>query len=379
MKSAQKAALSLDNWDLAPESGEISCIRQIASEDAAEPGQPSRLRTGTPSAAHGLFSLRDFTVLAERSRNRCAPWIERMSGQIASRAGLLRTDNLARFKAFNSLVAYVYPRASMDAAVACSLWCNWLFFFDDALDEDRGACSDPARVRGQMEHYLSLLEGGSSAGLTGPLEVLTLEFRKRALELSGPAWLARFCANVRDYLFRGVLPAVENYRSSRTPSLAEYVEQRDHDGAVLTALDLIEVAEGIELPGAALSSPDMALARLSCVRTIGFFNDIVSYPKEVIRHKNPNNLVHVLMTEHGISVREALHEALSITNEAARTITRAEASIRSRLPGGPHPIKDYLNAMRAWQRGNIDYSLEGERYASCWSPVTELLRPGARH
>ena len=85
------------------------------------------------------------------------------------------------------------------------------------------------------------------------------------------------------------------------------------------------------------------------------------------------------MHEHDISLEDALHEALHMTNEAANDLASAERDIVGRLPRGPHPVKAYLTAMKAWQRGNIDYSLEGERYASRWSPMIELLRPGARY
>jgi hypothetical protein len=370
-------ALVMEDSESAPESGEFRRDGQSTSDDAVESGRISHVRLSAPASVHGLFRREDFVMLGDGARNRYAPWIERLSARISSRVGLLHEGNQARFDAFNSIVAYVYPRASVGAGVACSLWCNWLFFFDDVLDEDFGACSNPERVRAQMEHHLALLSGAAAVGTPEPLERLTLEFRARALELAGVAWLSRFCATVRDYLFCGVLPAAENWRLARTPSFAEYVTQREHDSAVLTTLDLIEIANGIELSEADLAHPDVALARSACARTIGFFNDIVSYPKEVIRHQNPNNLVHVLMQERGMSNHEALLCAIDLTNEAADDLARAESRVLARLPAGPHPLKTYFSAMSAWQRGNIDYSLEGERYASRWSPVAELLRPDA--
>jgi len=317
----------------------------------------------------------DFVVLAEPERNRGALAIQQQAADIATRVGLLLPENQERFDAFNSLVEYVYPHASVERGVACSLWCNWLFFFDDAHDEDPGACDDTVRVREQMEHHLGLLLGVVIVPTPNPLERLTLEFRAHALRLAGRAWLSRFCDLVDSYLFHGVLPAVENWRANRAPPLAEYVEQREHDSAVMTAIDLIEIAHGISIPDDVRNSPEMVRARRACARTIACFNDIVSYPKEVIRHHNPNNLVHVLANERGISIHEALFQATDIVNDAARDLLRIEQEVTSRLPDGPHPVRTYLSAMRTWQRGNIDSSLEGERYASRWSPLVELLRP----
>lgn len=350
--------------------------------EGGESGLPSgvRMRGSHSAPGAGAILTRDaFLVLAEQARNWHAPTIERHAAEVASRVGLLHPENHAKFSAFNNIVGYVYPDAPVDRAVACSLWCNWLFFFDDVHDEDFSESDDMDRVRTRMIRYLALLAGMPTAGgPTDPLERLTVEFRARALALAGEEWLSRFCDTTSDYLFLGALPAIQNWRSNRIPSLKEYELQREHDTAVLTTLDLIEVANGVTLPADVLASKDLAIARSACARTIGYFNDIVSYPKEVLRHKNPNNLVHVLMHEKGIDLREALMQASELTNEAASEQLRATNRILARLPEGPHPVRTYLDAMRAWQRGNIDFSLEGQRYSAPWSPLVELTGAAPR-
>lgn len=361
---------SQDPRETGDEVGESSGVR-VATRMRSAPDHIPPPSVG----AEGVLGLQDFVVLAESAKNPRARAIERLSADFARRAGLLLPQNKARFSAFNSLVGYVYPTATIERAVACNLWCNWLFFFDDTHDEDAAACADLQRVREHMEHYLGLLMGAVRVDSPQPLEKLTIEFRRRALDLAGRAWLSRFSDLVDAYLFRGVLTAVENWRAGRTPPLAEYLEQREHDSAVMTAIDLIELARGISVPDEDRNSPDMLAARRACTRTIACFNDIVSYPKEVIRHRNPNNLVHVLVSERNVSVTEALHQAADIVNDAARELARLEQRIAAEHPDPSDPVRAYLLGMREWQRGNIDSSLEGERYASRWSPMVELYRP----
>ncbi len=354
---------------------------QVNPDTLDEPGETSGIRRQNRSVEPGTGSLdrERFLVLADKTSNPHTASIEVESANVARRFGLLHASNERRFAAFNSLVGHVYPTTSIERAVTCSLWCNWLFFFDDIHDEDVSACSDLGRVRSQMENYLGLFLGVVAAPSPNPLERLTIEFRARAVELAGAAWMSRFCELIDGYLFRGVLPAVENWRTGRTPSLEEYLEQRDHDSAVLTTIDLIEIAQDIRIPDDVRSSPDMVRARRACTRTVGCFNDIVSYPKEVLRHKNPNNLVHVLMTERNLSVPEALLDATEIVNEAAYELFSVSHRILSQLPPGQHPVRTYLDGMRIWQRGNIEYSLDGGRYASRFSPLAELVNPAARY
>lgn len=345
------------------------------------PGRPPSSGVRVCAKPEGVLTREAFLTLAGPARNRNARVIERMSADVAARCGLLHPENRARFDAFNSILEYVYPTTSIERGLVCSLWCNWLFFFDDLHDEDFTASDDLYQVRARMTHYLNSLMGIPGPGPTDPLDRLTGELRARVLLLGGEEWMLRFSKTVRDYLLLGVIPAIVNWRSSRVPGLSEYTLQREHDTAVLTTLDLIEIANGITLPQEVLDSPELRQARSACARTVGFFNDIVSYPKEVLRHSNPNNLVHVLMHERDIDLHEALLVAADLTNEAAHEQLRLSNRIASRLPAGPHPVREYLDAMRAWQRGNIDFSLEGSRYAARWSPLADLtLRsPGARH
>ncbi len=355
------------------------------SQSVPEPGETSGVRTrlgGASQAADSaaaVLSREHFLVLSDAARNPRATEIETEAAEIAERVGLLQSIPRARFDAFNCLVGYVYPTADVDAAVTCTLWCNWLFFFDDIHDEDLSFARNVSRVRDRMEHHLGVLLGVVAVPTPDPFEKLTLEFRTRALEHAGRAWLSRFGEVVDGYLFQGVLPSVENWIHGRTPSVDEYLVQRDHDSAVLTAIDLIEIAHGISISDEVRNSPLMRSLRMACTRTIGCFNDIVSYPKEVLRHKNPNNLVHVLAHEWRCSVRQALHGATDIVNESAFEQLRLERQILDDLPTGPHPVRTYLKAMRTWQRGNIEHGIDSGRYHSRWSPLIELWRPELEH
>lgn len=315
----------------------------------------------------------DFVVLAPRRENPRADVIEASSLALAQQLGLVNDHSRARFDAFNTLGRHVYPAASVERGVVCAMWCNWLFFFDDMHDDEVRSRDDHSRVRRLVDRALGLLSGARAPGeACEPLDRLLLAFRRGALDLAGGAWLDRLWCTTADHLALGVLPALRNWGTSRTPPLHEYLAQREHDSAVMTALDLIELAGGVAIADAVRDSPAVLQARRAACRAVAFFNDIVSFPKEVLRCGNPNNLVHVLMHARGRSIEAALREATEIANAEARALQACAARVEASYPEG-HPVHAYVRGMLEWQRGNVEWSLASPRYDST---CAEAAGPG---
>ncbi|MFT3712777.1 MAG: terpene synthase family protein [Archangium sp.] len=299
--------------------------------------------------------------------------IERLTTEDAERLGLLDARNRRRFAAFNTLVPYVYPTASVERARVCALWCNWLFFFDDAHDE-REAGGPELKLEHATEaatHALALLSEGVQPADCTPLDALLLEFRERSLQLMGAAWLSRFTAHAADYLLRGTLPACRHWLANTTPALDAYLVQREYDSAVYTACALIELAQGLRLSEEVLTDPDFERLNRACTRTVAFFNDLASYPKEVLAQHNPNNLVHVLAVERGLPTEVVLPEAVQLVNATAHDVEKAERRLSLKFPGDEH-VAGYLVGVRHWQRGNIESSLLEPRYRASASPFADL-------
>ena len=313
----------------------------------------------------------DFVRMHEPMYHPQAREIERLSLNIVKQYGLLSDDNLARFQAFNTLTAYVYPETSVERAVVCAQWCNWLFFFDDVYDEDAAACQDEDGLRGTIQKHLRALRTGEAEDGDG-FSRFTLDFQQRILGFASSEWFARFCTSVEEYLIGGTLSAARNWTARRTPSLDEYFRQRDLDSAVETALDLIEVARDFELPAHLAQSVLTRRVRQAANRSISLFNDIVSYPKEVLKCGNPNNVVHVIMTELGCDVDAAVRHAVEIVNASTRELLALESAFVAQDPSCAALMQDTFLGMRHWQRGNIESSLREARYRSAGSMFSEL-------
>ncbi|MEZ4301812.1 MAG: hypothetical protein R3B70_43155 [Polyangiaceae bacterium] len=314
-------------------------------------------------------------MTCDRAMNPNAAEIEEQAAKMAERFGLLRPGNGGRFDAFNSIVAHTYPTASVQRGLVNAQWSNWLFFFDDMHDEDLERCRNVEQVARSMSRFVGLLRNGGDDRGAPPLEQHTIDLHERLLAFGGEAWLDRFCTSASNYLHLGVLRAVENWASGRTPPLDEYLVQREHDSSMHACIDMIEIAEDISIPDEIRNSAPMRRARRAAARNVAYFNDIVSYPKEVLVNRNPNNLLHVLISESGMTLEQAAKEALRMVNQCANDLLDAETELASVPAEHAKATAAYLRGMRYWQRGNVEWSLEGQRYASPWSPMVELLRP----
>jgi Terpene synthase family 2, C-terminal metal binding len=325
-------------------------------------------------ADHPLLGLADLYLPGPPTiENPQAPAAIEATRLSASRSGLIDGHfDLRRFYAFASSATYFYPRADLAAMIACSDWCAWLFFLDDSYDENVQASWDHLAARRLMALCLRVLRGADPPVGAPPLARFTRQIRRRLLALApgGERWLRRFAASAERYLYRGVLPANANWAGGVVPGIEAYLVQREHDSAVHTCIDLIELAGGLSLPDEVHAAPPLPEVRRLCARALAYTNDLMSYEKEVMRHGNPNNLVHVLMARRSLPFELAVHRAVALINHDTRRLVELEGDILA----GPLPpaAARYVAGMRQLLRGNYDWSLATARYRSERSPFPEL-------
>ena len=292
---------------------------------------------------------------------------------------LLRHEpgQVRRFDAsqFGLLTAYVYPRGTWERLELCNDWHVWLFLFDDEVDELVEVGQRPAYLKQYVDACLAVLRGGGLRAQATPLERFTLDVRQRMSRLASERWLERFVTDVEDYLYRGTLLAARHWTEGTVPDLESYIEQRAMDSAVYTAEDLVELAApGQELPEELFRSPRVQRLRRLCTRVVALTNDLFSFEKEVLWHRNPNNFVHVLRVHQGLGLREAIHAAIELINADTDAFLACEEALRASRPADPR-VLGYVEGLKAWIRGNVHWSLLTGRYSSPTSPFPELRRP----
>jgi hypothetical protein len=341
---------------------------------------PEVKASGAGLASRPLFGLSDlYLPWPGTIENPLAPVAIEATRETASRLGLIHDDfDLRRFTAFASSATYFYPGAALPQMIACSDWCAWLFFLDDRYDENVQASWDAGGACRLMAACLECLRGTRPQRGSPPLARFAWEIRERLLAtaVAGERWLSRFATSAENYLFKGVLSANAHWAHGVVPAFDHYLEQREHDSAVHTCIDLVELASGLSIPDDVHATEPLPTMRRLCARALAYTNDLMSYEKEVLRHGNPNNLVHVLMVHQGIPFDRAVHDAVALINRQTRDLIALQAQLPRRGRRLDLRAARYVAGMGQLLRGNFDWSLATGRYRTARSPFPELRLPG---
>ncbi len=292
--------------------------------------------------------------------------------ELAARAcGLLETDaDLRRFRAFVRLDMFAFPYAPLDRLAAVGANNHWLYFIDDTYDDHPEVGHDLKRVEELMRRAFKVLESGWLPPKATPLEKFTAHLRAELTTFASDAWMERFLGHTRDYLFRGSLPSMELWVGGGPVSAMQYLDIRQHDSAMYSAIDCSALAAGLDLPANILGQPLIRELELRTVRHVALLNDVFSYQKEVLQQGYPCNLVHVLAREKNLSLEIAVGEAIAMVNDELKGFMRAEAALGDCGP----VLAAYLQGMKSWMRGNYDYSIRSKRFRAPDSPFAELRR-----
>lgn len=268
---------------------------------------------------------------------------------------------------FGWLAARAYPNAPLDRLTIVSDWNTWLFCMDDQCDE-RGIGKRPERLAVLHGKCLEVLSGKRPpAGLNdrpGRIDAALLyalhDLRKRMQAIMPRAWMARFIESAAEY-FESAEWEAENRARGIWPDPGTYMRMRPYTGGLYTDIELIELTEGIALPLAVRKHPSVQRLTLITNNVVCWSNDIISLPKERA-HDDRHNLVLILSRHYGLSFQAALNRVARLTKAQVQRFL----ALQQRLPtfGGKADadVQCFVAVLRAWMRGNLDWSYESGRY-----------------
>jgi 5-epi-alpha-selinene synthase len=289
---------------------------------------------------------------------------------------MIRSDRMSshKFRAgrFELLTSLVYPDADLDQLTICNDFITYLFYVDDQAEEDEAYGKRPELLQQYFQGHIAALRDGARVPDDDAAGLLLLDIRARLVSRASHSWLKRFADDVQAYLLRGTLVGARHWTAGTVPSIEEYAAQRRWDSAVLCTQDLIEVAGAGELPSRMHQRSEWIQLRGLCTNVVAFTNDLVSYPKEVLRNGSPNNLVHVIATHEKLCLIDAIERVIDIINDDVATFERVATNLASNRARTDARLNRYLAGQRAWMFGNLRWSLETGRYADPESPFIEL-------
>lgn len=303
---------------------------------------------------------------AEAAQDHTLAWVRRHA--------LVRdeaTFERLRASRFGFLIARAYPRAPLSRLAIVSDWNTWLFLMDDECDES-GIGRRPQRLRTLHSRFVGVLTSASaritldtqSPDRHGRIDVSLLhalgDLRDRMGALMPRAWMTRFVRSAVEY-FESCEWEAENRERGVWPDAATYIRMRCYTGALDSDIHLIELSEGIELPLAVRKHPVLERLMYLANTVVCWSNDIFSLRKERA-HRDMHNLVLILLHHEGITEQAAVDRVARLIKGQVQRFIALEARLPQFGPSIDAAVRRFVAVLRAWMRGNLDWSCETGRY-----------------
>lgn len=223
------------------------------------------------------------------------------------------------------------PHATVMAAVqAATDWVYWGFAFDDLRCDQAGTREQPDRFVLLVARLLRMLDGLNErlCGQDVLLRAL-LDIAVRYSACATDVQMRRWVLAIRQWLF-GVVQRNSQRTVYGVPGIDEYVAMRLHDCGGTPVAAPMEVADGVQIPGAELDSPGVGLA-------------------DAIRQ------------EKRCSQQQAAMSAIAIRDRVMCLFLRLGDQLRESASA---PLRAYIDDLSYGVRGNIEWSLNVPRYTS---------------
>lgn len=260
---------------------------------------------------------------------------------------------------FGRLAARAYPHASLDRLEIVSHWNTWLFILDDQCDE-WGLGKNPAQLAILHRRCLEVLTGSEPGTGDAALVYAIHDIRNRMQPLMPHAWLTRFIQSAAEY-FESTEWEAENRQQNIWPTVDAYIRMRPYTGGLLTDIDLIELTESISLPLTVRKHPHIRKLTEITNNVVCWSNDIISLQKEY-KHHDMHNLALIFNHHQTMGLQAAIDHVNELITEEVRRFIGLERSVPSFGDSVDADVAKLIDVLRAWMRGNLDWSFESGRY-----------------
>ncbi|KAJ9615039.1 hypothetical protein H2200_001113 [Cladophialophora chaetospira] len=269
---------------------------------------------------------------------------------------------------FAYITAVAFPDVEdFDRLLVITNWFNWVFFFDDQLDDTAGH-EDKEPARRYIDSFVTVLNDEDDKGPDSDREEQPSRFVFRCIWQAvkqdprcPPAETKLRWADSMNRYFEALRQALVFEPSSTLAETVEgYIEYRFHTVGVLPIFAFIEYFYALRLPSEVWTHPEMIGLREAGVKMAMIDNDVVSYHRE----KDlgcPHNIIH-LHHLHGMSEQDAY----DLAQHRQRELYRTWYTHRSALPlYGEHQdgeIQRYLRGLEQVVTANLNWSFRTQRY-----------------
>lgn len=270
-------------------------------------------------------------------------------------------DRLARTR-LGELVARSYPKIDISRVHAVAGWFTWAFVIDDCYDNPVGHYDETT------ERILRLLTPDATlAAASTPLDALLAEVWHQLAANRSVHWRMRFTQHMAHFLAAFKYESL-NRQHGHTPDLLAYTQLRRSSGGITPSLDLLEVAIDQEVQPLLHETEQLRTMYNRAADVVVWVNDIVSLPKELVAGETTNGVL-VLAYDQGLDVQGGIDAVYGLVARQVREFDTARREFDKLARGwlGLRPDElsaaaSFIDGMRSWMRGNLDWSDHCDRY-----------------
>jgi hypothetical protein len=287
--------------------------------------------------------------------------VERVAVDWLDKVALHRTEReRARLVGTHSAEFYARfaPHGIPENILTAALWVYWGFAFDDARCDHGPYSADPSAFLALAGQVQRALECAAPPAEPYAAALHTIATRMRS-QVSATV-VRRFAEAHRTWLYC-VAWQIGNRAAGRMPTLGEYLTMRLGSAGGPPTIALLEVANGIEVPGREMDSPAVRALTDMTHLIAALDNDLHSYRTELAERHTDQNIVSVLRHHDGLGVAAAFDAAVSIRD---RVMVRFLALLERVRAGASEELRTYLDGLGHGIRGNIDWAATVPRYLS---------------
>jgi len=306
-------------------------------------------------------------AVQEHSRD----WVYRF-GLVRGRAAVRRVTRMR----LGYLAGRTHPRAPFDRLAVASDWLSWRFLLDGQVQELppgllTGPSADaPAASSGRElpDRMADVLQPGQPSA-DAPVSRALANLWRRTARLASARWQERFAADLSDHL-RRLRAELVGTGPRQVPEVGAYVAARRHSSGLYVALDIVELAEQVELPADVAASPEYRALREATNDVVAWTGDIAAAARD-IRRDSVHNLVIVLRYGRGCSTEAALRYAAEMVRgriedflEAERALPVAGSALGHGAAIGTG-LRRVIAGSETWMRGHRDWVVDSQRRLRC--------------
>jgi germacradienol/geosmin synthase len=278
------------------------------------------------------------------------------------------------------LCSYTHPDAPAPELDLVTDWYVWVFYFDDHFLELYKRTHDMPGARaylGRLPMFMPI-DGLITEEATNPVERGLVDLWQRTVPSRSVDWRRRFAESTENLLAES-LWELANINENRLSNPIEYVEMRRKVGGAPWSANLVEHANGVEVPAVIAATRPMHVLRDTFADGVHLRNDLFSYQREVEQEGELANSVLVFERFLGCTTQQAADAVNDLLTSRLHQFEHTAVTEVPPLfaehgidPAGQLEVMAYVKGLQDWQSGGHEWHLRSSRYMND-GPVMPVL------